>query len=144
MWPWNQPEVIEEWEEEAVPSSPQIEQLPRPVPNYGMRGVELMERVDTGLYDRVVAPSGRVVSVLTLLEFAHLAPRIGAVFETWKGRTASENGKREWDLELWRDVVDLWAIFGVVTERKPKTKTKVLVRDPVEAEMRLRGVLDRG
>lgn len=147
LWPWNQPRQTQEedWEEEeASPRSPPIEQLPRPVPNYGSRGVEATERIDSGLYDRVVAPSGRTVQVTTLLEFAGLAPKIGAVFESWKGRRVSDNGKVEWDLGLWQDVVDTWAIFGVVTERQHRTKTRVLVSDPREAAARLREILDRG
>jgi hypothetical protein len=141
LWPWNQP--VEVVEEEPESTQPQVEQLPRPVPNFGSRDIEPSVPTDDGQYDRVIAPSGRVVRVSTLLEFAALAPKLGTAFTgVWKGRLVQEDDKNVWDLDLWQDVVDTWALFGVVTERQERTKTRVLVGDPREAAARLATVLD--
>jgi len=66
----------------------------------------------------VASPSGGTVRFSDLVSFARQSPNIGATYSSWSDR---------WDHEYWGNVVDIAAVFGIVTEREPKTKTQVLI-----------------
>jgi len=83
---------------------------------------------DSG-YKSVFAPSGREVSVNDLTTFIRLAPKITPASEVWKARG--------WQHPHWQDVVDVWAMFGVMAEREERIKTRILVEDFTEAMMQL-------
>ena len=104
--------------------------VPRPVPlrdhgrvmngNGGNGEAERTEDHHRGNGHRtVMAPSGVEVTLDDLTTFIRLAPRIGTSFRVWK--------ERGWDYQRWGDVLDVWAVFGVVEERRSRHTSEMLV-----------------
>lgn len=140
FWPWfvapsEEPEVVVETVE-------RVREVPRPVPTPqgGKANVMPEQPPDPARVERnggktIFAPSEREVRVSDLVTFIRLAPTIGPAFNSvWK--------KRDWDLVTWQDVIDVWALYDVVSKRENGKKTRILVSDFTEAMGRLSSAFD--
>jgi hypothetical protein len=131
--------------DEPEPRPAAVRQVPRPVAVTGALAQSVTDdldpvRVERNLSKTVIAPSGREVRVSDLVTFARLSGRIGTAWATWKGRRRDDGS--EWDNDAWSDVLDVWALYGVVTPREQRKTTRVLVTDFTEAMRRLSGAFD--
>jgi len=139
MWPWAQ--IPQEYEEE-VERQPEIRTVPKPVPTPRDSKVRVMPelppdpaRVERNGHKTIMSPSGREVIVSDLVSFIRLAPTLGTSFTgVWK--------KRGWKHQQWGDVVDVWAIYSVTSDREERKEVKVLVPDFTEAMGRLSSAFD--
>lgn len=68
----------------------------------------------------VSSPDGTRVRFADLVAFVRQIPNIGATYSSWQDR---------WDPVYWGAVVDTAAVFGIVSEREEKKKTRVLIED---------------
>lgn len=136
LWPWfkppsEEPEVIEV-EREVV------KEVPRPVPSNGHKAIVDnldAQRVNNNSDKTVMAPSGRQAKVKNLVTFIRQSPIHGTSYnKVWK--------KRKWDYDTWCDVVDVWARYGVLSERKDRTPTKILISDFTKAMELLSSAFD--
>ena len=74
------------------------------------------------------APDGTLVRFADLRRYVEQAAIVGPGFAGWKARG--------WGLAYWSAVVDTLALYGIVTERKERVPTRLLV-EPQEALGRL-------
>lgn len=143
LWPWA--EVPSE-EPEVIIQTVEIERdVPRPVPTGGTANVIPEKppdpaRVEHNSGKKMCAPSGRLVRVNDLVTFIRLAPTTKPAFSAWKGRRRRDG--TEWDLDTWQDVIDVWALYGIVSKRESGKKTRILVNDFTEAMGMLSSAFD--
>jgi len=146
LWPWKEPPREEP--EIIVEQEQVVREVPRPVstPQNGKANVIPEQppdprRVKRNFHKTILAPSDREVRVGDLVNFIRLAPTITPAFNSaWKHRNRVDG--QPWDLKTWQDVVDVWALYGVVTKRENGKKTRVLVSDLNEAMGRLSSAFD--
>lgn len=132
-WPWTP------WDR-GVPEVEVLERVvSRPVPVSGNNTISSPQQAggDGRVFTEsrtLIAPSGNEVPVTAVAEFVHKMNHIGADFRAWK--------RRGWKYDLWRDVVDLAAMFGAVSKREGRTKTRVLTDDEAKVLERVRAALE--
>jgi hypothetical protein len=133
MWPWSRPLIEDEEPEPHKLPEPEIRHIPRPyqIPTDGTSRT-VTDDLDASQVDEnksVIAPSGREVAVKDLVKFVKLAPISGATFRPWQ--------KRRWKYDRWKDVVDIWKIYGVVNSNGERSTTQIVITDLREALERL-------
>jgi len=146
MWPWS--EIPSEEPEVVIQTVERVREVPRPVPTGGTAHIVPEQPPDPARVERnggktILAPSGREVRVSDLTAFIRIAPQPHSkpAFSAWKGKRRPD-GWSEWDLDAWQDVVDVWAMYGIVTKRENGKKTRILVSDFTEAMGMLSSAFD--
>ena len=131
-------EGVEELMEEPSRPLPPARSLPRPIPQSGVPTARVTlpvpERLDNGSGDgysysasngNFEAPSGAIRTRQDLAEFVQSlgSGTREAKFKAWESKTQGR------DHGWWGDMVDVAAMFGLVTPRKGGTKIRVLRQD---------------
>jgi len=145
LWPWS--EVPSDEPEVVVQVVEKVVEVPRPVPTPSNGKTQVVpelppdpKRVWRNDDKMLHAPSNRLVRVSDLVTFIKNAPRLGPAFSVWKRRKRADG--TEWDLDTWQDVIDVWALYGIVSKRENGKKTRILVSDFTEAMGMLSSAFD--